>query len=108
MLVNYLSKTFLLPVGKKKNYLHIPHQINNNKKLLERYLRGLFDTDGYVQKRRAPGFSNISEEMIKQIQKLLLRFGIISRIRRRNKSSGKGDSNGERSLHKGRCDKRRT
>jgi len=44
-------------------------------------LKGLFDTDGFVQKDRLVGFSNISEKLIKQIQKLLLRFGIVSRIR---------------------------
>ncbi|MBI3051678.1 hypothetical protein HYY74_04445 [Candidatus Woesearchaeota archaeon] len=45
-------------------------------------LRGLFDTDGYVQKSRNIGFSNISERLVKQMQKQLLRFGIVSRIRK--------------------------
>ncbi|HLD97401.1 MAG TPA: LAGLIDADG family homing endonuclease, partial [Candidatus Nanoarchaeia archaeon] len=50
-------------------------------------LKGLFDTDGYVNKNRHVGFSNISEKLIQQMQKLLLRFGIVSRIRRRKESS---------------------
>jgi helicase len=46
-------------------------------------LMGLFDTDGYLDKRVGPGFSNTSEKLIKQVQKLLLRFGIVSNIRKR-------------------------
>jgi len=46
-------------------------------------LRGLFDTDGYVEKLERVGFSNTSEKLIKQIQKLLLRYGIVSTIRMR-------------------------
>jgi len=46
-------------------------------------LRGLFDTDGYVNKQKNVGFSNISEKLIKQMQRLLLRFGIVSSIRKR-------------------------
>ncbi|MEK6921837.1 MAG: LAGLIDADG family homing endonuclease, partial [Nanoarchaeota archaeon] len=49
-------------------------------------LRGLFDTDGWVQKKVSIGFSNISVFLVKQMQKLLLRFGIISRVRRRKES----------------------
>lgn len=44
-------------------------------------LRGLFDTDGYINKKRNIGISSISCKLIKDIQRLLLRFGIISRIR---------------------------
>jgi len=52
-------------------------------------LKGLFDTDGYVHKRFCIGFSNTSEKLVKQIQKSLLRFGIVSRIRKRKESSMK-------------------
>lgn len=48
-------------------------------------LKGLFDTDGWVQKDHDVGFSNISFKLITQIQKLLLRFGIVTRIRKRKK-----------------------
>ncbi|MBD3303639.1 hypothetical protein GF343_00690 [Candidatus Woesearchaeota archaeon] len=46
-------------------------------------LRGLFDTDGYVNKQKNVGFSNISEKLVKQMQKLLLRIRIVSSIRKR-------------------------
>jgi len=52
-------------------------------------LKGLFDTDGYVDKQMGPGFSNTSEELIKQTQKLLLRFGIVSTIRTKKAGSMK-------------------
>jgi len=52
-------------------------------------LKGLFDTDGYVDKQMGPGFSNTSEDLIKQTQKLLLMFGIVSTIRRRDAGSMK-------------------
>ena len=52
-------------------------------------LKGLFDTDGYIQREQGLGFTNISYKLIRQIQKLLLRFGIVSRIRRREGSSMK-------------------
>lgn len=44
-------------------------------------LKGLFDTDGFVQKRVGPGFCSISKELIEQVQKLLLRYNIVSVIR---------------------------
>ncbi|MHA2407816.1 MAG: DEAD/DEAH box helicase, partial [Candidatus Ranarchaeia archaeon] len=49
-------------------------------------LRGLFDSDGYVTRTRYIGFSNTSETLVKQIQKQLLRFNIVSGIRRRKGS----------------------
>ncbi|WP_287585997.1 LAGLIDADG family homing endonuclease, partial [Candidatus Borrarchaeum sp.] len=50
-------------------------------------LSGLFDSDGYVNKGRNIGFSNTSEKLVKQVKKLLLRFGIVSRLRKRKGSS---------------------
>ncbi len=52
LLIEYLSKEFNLPVGKKKGNLHIPKQIIEDKLLLKYYIRGLFDTDGSVYFRR--------------------------------------------------------
>jgi intein/homing endonuclease len=48
ILVNYLHNTFDIPVGKKKNRLHIPKTILANNLFLVPYLRGLFDTDGCI------------------------------------------------------------
>ncbi len=50
-------------------------------------LRGLFDTDGYAQRAAGPGFTNTSERLVRQVQKLLLRFGIVSRIRERKEGT---------------------
>lgn len=50
-------------------------------------LKGLFDTDGYVNKGKGVGFGNSSEILIKQMQKLLLRFGIVTRLRNRKAST---------------------
>ena len=46
-------------------------------------LRGLFDTDGYIAQEKNIGISTISKKLIKDIQRLLLRFGIVVRIRKR-------------------------
>ncbi len=46
-------------------------------------LRGLFDTDGYVEKKKEIGFGSVSEKLVRQVQRLLLRFRIVSRIRKR-------------------------
>lgn len=51
-LVEYLNKRFRLPIGRKKNRLHIPKEIANNKKYLKPFIRGLFDTDGSIYQRR--------------------------------------------------------
>ncbi|MHA1346122.1 MAG: DEAD/DEAH box helicase, partial [Candidatus Heimdallarchaeaceae archaeon] len=52
-----------------------------NKRNITYLLRGLFDSDGYVSLTRNIGFANTSIKLIMQVQKLLLRFGIVSRIR---------------------------
>ncbi|WXG43166.1 MAG: DEAD/DEAH box helicase [Promethearchaeati archaeon SRVP18_Atabeyarchaeia-1] len=56
-------------------------------------LQGLFDSDGYVNKGRNVGFANTSRKLIDQVQKLLLRFGIVTWIRKRRgrviKTAGK-------------------
>jgi len=51
-LVEYLTKKFKLPKGKKKGKLHIPLLIKKDIKLLNHYIRGLFDTDGSIYSRR--------------------------------------------------------
>jgi len=50
---------------------------------LKNLIQGLFDTDGCVQKNRNIAFSNISITLIKNLQRALLRFGIVSRVRKR-------------------------
>jgi helicase len=61
--------------------------MNMSKQNITALLKGLFDTDGYVDKRIGPGFCNTSKTLIKQIQKLLLRFGIVTTLRSRKPGS---------------------
>lgn len=68
-------------IGKSK-HIH-PLLIQADLKLVKQLMAGLFDTDGYIQTGRNIGFSNISIQLTKDIQKLLLRFGVVSRIRKR-------------------------
>ncbi|MDO8628472.1 MAG: LAGLIDADG family homing endonuclease [Nanoarchaeota archaeon] len=48
----YLSNNFGLPLGKKLGHLHIPSMLFDNLVFLKCFLRGLFDTDGSIYKRR--------------------------------------------------------
>ena len=80
---NKWFREFLVRCGiEKRDKKHISDQLMNmsleNTAFL---LKGLFDTDGHVEKNKVVGFSNISEKLIRQIQKQLLRFRIVSRIR---------------------------
>ncbi|MEM2139078.1 MAG: LAGLIDADG family homing endonuclease, partial [Candidatus Woesearchaeota archaeon] len=56
--------------------------MNSSLDKIKYLLQGLYDTDGYVQKSiKAVGFSNTSIKLIKNVQKLLLRFGIVTMLR---------------------------
>ncbi len=68
-------------LGKDK-YIH-QNLMQTNLNLIKFLIRGLFDTDGYVQKGRNLGFSNISLKLIQDLQRSLLRFGIVTRVRKR-------------------------
>ncbi len=82
-------REFLLRCGVENGInKHIPVSLMEapeNK--LRMLLQGLFDTDGYVEKRGAVGFDNTSYILIECIRKSLLRFGIVcwSRERRSGK-----------------------
>ncbi len=67
---------------------HVAKQLlHSDNESLSCLLRGLFDTDGYVQKGRNVGISTISPVLASDVQKSLLRYGIITRMRlRRGKS----------------------
>ena len=47
-LVVHLSRRFGLPLGKKKNHLHIPEEVSKNSGFLRAYISGLYDTDGSI------------------------------------------------------------
>ncbi|MEK6845936.1 MAG: LAGLIDADG family homing endonuclease, partial [Nanoarchaeota archaeon] len=74
-----------IEIGKNK-YIS-PQLLHADLELIKSLLQGLFDTDGYVENGRSVGFSNISFQLIKDIQRSLLRFGIVSRIRNRSGST---------------------
>lgn len=67
--------------------MRIPSLVIKNKSLLSSYLRGLMDTDGSVYRRRdgrvRVEFSSIYGEFAEQVRHALMRFGIISTIRKR-------------------------
>lgn len=69
-LVEYLSKTFKLPVGKKKGKLKIPKQIEKSIYLKD-YLRGLFDTDGsfhrHHKNKAAIEIISMDKKFLKQV-----------------------------------------
>ncbi len=68
-------------IGMRKQ-IH-PNLMQADLNLAKYLIRGLFDTDGCVENLRHLSFSNISLKLIKDLQKLLLRFGITSRLRKR-------------------------
>lgn len=67
-------------IGHKKRISSCLKEANTD--LLSCILRGLFDADGYVEiKPKRIGFSSVSEKLVYDVQKCLLRFGIVSNIR---------------------------
>ncbi|MCA1631031.1 MAG: PhoH family protein, partial [Acidobacteria bacterium] len=59
---------------------HIPRSIMNAPEpLVAAFLRGLFDADGTVEKRDGlVSLSSVSEKLIRQVQVVLLNFGIVA------------------------------
>jgi helicase len=85
---NNWFREFLVMCGiEQRDKKHISEKLMNlDEDNIIALLRGLFDTDGYVQKHKNVGFSSISQRMVKQMQRLLLRLGIVTRIRSRKAS----------------------
>ena len=88
---NKWFREFLVRCGiEKRDKKHISENVmKSNLENICFLLKGLFDTDGCVEKQKRISFSNISKKLIKQIQKSLLRFGIVSAIRRKKAGSMK-------------------
>ena len=78
-LVNWLCNQHGFPKGKKKGKLKIPSVLLSNKKLLEAYIRGLFDTDGtfYLRRKDEPviEISSADKKYLEQVRKQLLLLG---------------------------------
>ncbi|MFX0124057.1 MAG: DEAD/DEAH box helicase [Candidatus Hodarchaeota archaeon] len=85
---NKWFRTFLVYCGvKKSDRKRISEKIMEMElENIASLLKGLFDADGYVNKGRSVGFANTSEILVKQVQKLLLRFGIVCRFRERREN----------------------
>lgn len=84
--------------GLKKSYAHektLPESIlSSRKECLAACLSALFDTDGHLQVSTRKGgtavmvgFTNTSEVLVKQIQFILLHFGIISSISKKQRAN---------------------
>lgn len=63
-----------------------------SKEAMRGYLQGLFDTDGHVSESekgdmREVGFTNTSERLVREIQSILLKYGIISSITDRQRET---------------------
>ncbi len=85
-----------VPAGEKSHKLDIPPLLTSaSKECVSAYLRGLFDTDGWVYGRLAGkgsssvGFCTCSKKLTMKVQLLLEWWGIISRIRSRKDKIGK-------------------
>jgi len=75
-LVRFIKGEFLEAKGIEQR---IPPKIlKSNDKVVARFLRGIFDAEGYVNKTHSIGIGSINKLLIGQIQLLLLRFSIIS------------------------------
>lgn len=82
---NFYTKTIGLPIGKKAKTITTPEIIlNNSKRVVTRFLRGLIDTDGsltfkkkYKKRHYYPvlKLSLASKELIKQVNSLLTSLG---------------------------------
>jgi len=81
-LVIIINKVFGIPVGQKGKNLSIPRQIfQSNLDVIAKFIRAYFDCDASVTKNiREIELSSESNVAIKQIQLLLLRFGMISTV----------------------------
>ncbi len=88
---NKWFREFLVRCGvEKRDRKHISEKLMAmDPENVSSMLKGLFDTDGFVNKKRSVGFSSVSERLARQTQKLLLRFGIVSTVRKRKGSSMK-------------------
>lgn len=88
-IIGNLALNFGVPVGGKRKKLEISKKLSklpNN--LLSSYLQGIFDTDGSAIDRKDGAsyvdVTSASKKFLEVIQTLLLRFGIISKIKERN------------------------
>lgn len=83
--LEYLGFDYSDASGKK-----IPSCIlKSSKRIVSSFIKGLFDTDGTVDDK-VISFCSVSEKLIKQVQILLLNYGIIARLKKCKTNQGIG------------------
>ena len=86
---------------KSHRILFSPILLKLNNRLLSQYLAGIYDADGCVSARRTEGshsieYYSVAEQFARQLQFVLLRYGINSKIRSRPPTTGKIKGNYQR------------
>ena len=78
----FLNKIFGFPLVKKSLNIRIPEIVYlSDNEITKNFISGYFDTDGTIEKgRSAASVSSASKQMMKDLQLLLLRFGIPSQF----------------------------
>ncbi|WP_175059768.1 LAGLIDADG family homing endonuclease [Thermococcus sp. 2319x1] len=104
--VAHLLKKLGVPLSPKSEKVDIPPELfAAPKEVLAAYLRGVFDCNGTVVLRNKGSsyieFDTPSEKLAKKIQLALLRFGVVSHLRKRNRRKGYvSEINGRRVVSK--------
>ena len=83
--VNQWIDSFVEVIGKLSKQKSIPQDVFRLKKsCLAEFLRALFSGDGSMEASGQISYSSASKELIRQVQHLLLRFGVISVLKKKN------------------------
>ncbi|ALV63317.1 DNA replication helicase protein MCM, intein-containing [Thermococcus sp. 2319x1] len=103
--VAHLLKKLGVPLSPKSEKVDIPPELfAAPKEVLAAYLRGVFDCNGTVVLRNKGSsyieFDTPSEKLAKKIQLALLRFGVVSHLRKRNRKGYVSEINGRRVVSK--------
>lgn len=86
IIARFLNKFLDVPYGKKDSKIIVPKILfeQDNESIME-FISGIFDCESYIGKSGLELGMN-SKELIDSISTLLLRFGVISRIRKHSRS----------------------
>ncbi|WP_048152640.1 LAGLIDADG family homing endonuclease [Palaeococcus ferrophilus] len=104
-IVAHILEKLGVPPSPKSNRLDMPPLLfTAPKNVLAAYIRGLFDCDGTVVLRENGSsyieFDTTSEKLAKKLQLALLRFGIVSHLRRRDRKGQVSEINGKKVVSK--------
>ncbi|GEM_PF-1390373 len=87
-LVSFLTKNLGLPIGKKKNKMHVPQQIKENHILARAFVRGLFDTDGGLFRHHKTlaqlQLCSLSPDFLQEVCELLTSLGFKNYVSGKN------------------------